>query len=184
MKEKLKEIESKMEKSINSLMNEFATVRAGRANPAVLDSVKVEYYGAPTPITQLASVSVPEAHMIVIQPWDMNALKDIEKAINMSDLGINPNNDGKVIRLNFPPLTEERRKELVKDIKKMAESGKVAIRNIRRDGMDIFKAMKKNNEITEDDVKAAEKDVQDLTDKYVKKVDTLLDAKEKELMAI
>ena len=184
MKEKLKEIEAKMEKSINSLVNEFATVRAGRANPAILDSVKVEYYGTPTPITQMASVSVPEAHMIVIQPWDMNALKDIEKAINMSDLGINPNNDGKVIRLNFPPLTEERRKELVKDIKKMAESGKVAIRNIRRDGMDIFKAMKKNNEITEDDVKSAEKDVQDLTDKYVKKVDVLLDAKEKELMAI
>ncbi len=184
MKEKLKEIEAKMEKSINSLVNEFATVRAGRANPAVLDSVKVEYYGTPTPITQMASVSVPEAHMIVIQPWDMNVLKDIEKAINMSDLGINPNNDGKVIRLNFPPLTEERRKELVKDIKKMAESGKVAVRNIRRDGMDIFKTMKKNNEITEDDVKAAEKDVQDLTDKYVKKVDALLDAKEKELMAI
>lgn len=184
MKEKLKEIEVKMEKSINSLINDFAAVRAGRANPAVLDSVKVEYYGAPTPITQLASVSVPEAHMIVIQPWDMNALKDIEKAINMSDLGINPNNDGKVIRLNFPPLTEERRKELVKDIKKMAESGKVAVRNIRRDGMDIFKTMKKNNEITEDDVKSAEKDVQDLTDKYVKKVDALLEAKEKELMAI
>lgn len=184
MKEKLKEIEAKMEKSINSLMNEFATVRAGRANPAVLDSIKVEYYGTPTPITQLASVSVPEAHMIVIQPWDMNALKDIEKAINMSDLGINPNNDGKMIRLNFPPLTEERRKELVKDIKKMAEAGKVAIRNIRRDGMDAFKAMKKNNEITEDDVKTAEKDVQDLTDKYVKKADTLLEAKEKELMAI
>lgn len=122
--------------------------------------------------------------MIVIQPWDMNVLKDIEKAINMSDLGINPNNDGKVIRLNFPPLTEERRKELVKDIKKMAENGKVAVRNIRRDGMDIFKTMKKNNEITEDDIKAAEKDVQDLTDKYVKKVDALLDAKEKELMAI
>ena len=173
-----------MEKSINSLVNEFATVRAGRANPAVLDSVKVEYYGTPTPITQMASVSVPEAHMIVIQPWDMNVLKDIEKAINMSDLGINPNNDGKVIRLNFPPLTEERRKELVKDIKKMAETGKVAVRNIRRDGMDIFKTMKKNNEITEDDIKAAEKDVQDLTDKYVKKVDALLDAKEKELMAI
>ncbi len=184
MKEKLKEIEAKMEKSINSLVNEFATVRAGRANPAVLDSVKVEYYGTPTPITQMASVSVPEAHMIVIQPWDMNVLKDIEKAINMSDLGINPNNDGKVIRLNFPPLTEERRKELVKDIKKMAETGKVAVRNIRRDGMDIFKTMKKNNEITEDDIKAAEKDVQDLTDKYVKKVDALLDAKEKELMAI
>ena len=184
MKEKLKEIEAKMEKSINSLVNEFATVRAGRANPAVLDSVKVEYYGTPTPITQMASVSVPEAHMIVIQPWDMNVLKDIEKAINMSDLGINPNNDGKVIRINFPPLTEERRKELVKDIKKMAETGKVAVRNIRRDGMDIFKTMKKNNEITEDDIKAAEKDVQDLTDKYVKKVDALLDAKEKELMAI
>lgn len=184
MKEKLKEIEAKMEKSINSLVNEFATVRAGRANPAVLDSVKVEYYGTPTPITQMASISVPEAHMIVIQPWDMNVLKDIEKAINMSDLGINPNNDGKVIRLNFPPLTEERRKELVKDIKKMAETGKVAVRNIRRDGMDIFKTMKKNNEITEDDIKAAEKDVQDLTDKYVKKVDALLDAKEKELMAI
>ncbi len=184
MKEQYAAFNSKMEKSINSLAGEFAAVRAGRANPAVLDSIKVDYYGVATPIPQMASVSVPEAHTIVIQPWDASVLKEIEKAINISDLGINPNNDGKTIRLSFPPLTEERRKELVKDINKLAEQGKVAIRNIRRDAMDHFKNLKKNNEITEDDLKASEKDIQDLTDKFVKKIDAMLADKEKELMAI
>ncbi len=184
MKEQYKEFNAKMEKSINSLAGEFAAVRAGRANPAVLDGIKVDYYGVATPIPQMASVSVPEAHTIVIQPWDASVLKEIEKAINTSDLGINPNNDGKTIRLSFPPLTEERRKELVKDINKLAEQGKVAIRNIRRDAIDHFKNMKKNNEITEDDLKGCEKDIQDLTDKFVKTIDSMLADKEKELMAI
>ncbi len=184
MKEQYKLIEDKMEKSVASLRAEFATVRAGRANPAVLDGIKVDYYGAATPIPQLASVSVPEAHTILIQPWDASALKEIEKAINMSDLGINPTNDGKAIRLTFPPLTEERRKELVKEINKQAEQGKVAVRNIRRDGMEKFKSMKKNNEITEDDLKESEKNIQNITDKYIKKIDAELADKEKELMSI
>ncbi len=184
MKEQYAQFNSKMEKSLNSLAGDFAAVRAGRANPAVLDSIKVDYYGSPTPIPQLATVSVPEAHTIVIQPWDASVLKEVEKAINMSDLGINPNNDGKSIRLSFPPLTEERRKELVKDIHKLAEQGKVAIRNIRRDAVDHFKNLKKNNEITEDDLKGAEKDIQDMTDKFIKNIDKMLADKEKELMAI
>ncbi len=184
MKEQYKLIEEKMEKSVASLKSEFDKVRAGRANPAVLDGIKVDYYGTPTPIPQLATVSVPEAHSILIQPWDASVLKEIEKAINMSDLGINPTNDGKTIRLAFPPLTEERRKELVKDINKQAEQGKVAVRNIRRDGLEKFKTMKKNNEITEDELKDSEKNVQNLTDKYIKKIDDELAAKEKELMSI
>ena len=184
MKEQYKEFNSKMEKSINSLAGEFASVRAGRANPAVLDGIKVDYYGVPTPIPQLATVSVPEAHTIVIQPWDASVLKEVEKAINISDLGINPNNDGKAIRLAFPPLTEERRKELVKEIHKLSEQGKVAIRNIRRDAVDYFKALKKKNEITEDDLKICEKDIQDMTDKFIKNIDNMLAEKEKELMAI
>lgn len=184
MKEQYKLIEEKMEKSVASLKAEFDKVRAGRANPAVLDGIKVDYYGTPTPIPQLATVSVPEAHSILIQPWDASVLKEIEKAINMSDLGINPTNDGKAIRLAFPPLTEERRKELVKDINKQAEQGKVAVRNIRRDGLEKFKAMKKNNEITEDELKDSEKNVQTLTDKYIKKIDDELAVKEKELMSI
>ena len=184
MKEQYKLIEEKMEKSVASLKSEFDKVRAGRANPAVLDGIKVDYYGTPTPIPQLATVSVPEAHSILIQPWDASVLKEVEKAINMSDLGINPTNDGKAIRLAFPPLTEERRKELVKDINKQAENGKVAVRNIRRDGLEKFKAMKKNNEITEDELKDSEKNVQNLTDKYIKKIDDELALKEKELMSI
>ena len=184
MKEQYKLIEEKMEKSVASLKSEFDKVRAGRANPAVLDGIKVDYYGTPTPIPQLATVSVPEAHSILIQPWDASVLKEVEKAINMSDLGINPTNDGKAIRLAFPPLTEERRKELVKDINKQAENGKVAVRNIRRDGLEKFKTMKKNNEITEDELKDSEKNVQNLTDKYIKKIDDELAIKEKELMSI
>ncbi len=184
MKEQYKLIEEKMEKSVASLKSEFDKVRAGRANPAVLDGIRVDYYGTPTPIPQLATVSVPEAHSILIQPWDASVLKEVEKAINMSDLGINPTNDGKAIRLAFPPLTEERRKELVKDINKQAEQGKVAVRNIRRDGLEKFKTMKKNNEITEDDLKESEKNIQNLTDKYIKKIDDELANKEKELMSI
>ena len=184
MKEQYKEFNDKMENSLNSLAGEFAAVRAGRANPAVLDNIKVDYYGVPTPIPQLATVSVPEAHTIVIQPWDASVLKEVEKAINISDLGINPNNDGKSIRLAFPPLTEERRKELVKDIHKLSEQGKVAIRNIRRDAVDYFKNLKKKNEITEDDLKICEKDIQDMTDKFIKNIDSMLADKEKELMAI
>ena len=164
--------------------NEMASVRAGRANPAVLNGIKVDYYGTPTPIAQIASVSVPEAHSIVIQPWDASALKDIEKAINMSDLGINPANDGKSIRLNFPPLTEERRKEFVKEVRKMSENAKVAVRNLRRDCVDKYKDMKKKSEITEDDLKTCEKDVQDLTDKFIKEIDTHTAAKEKEIMTV
>lgn len=178
------ELNGRMEKSIQALAGEFAAVRAGRANPAVLDGIRVDYYGTPTPIAQIASVSVPEAHSIVIQPWDANALKDVEKAIQASDLGINPNNDGKVIRLSFPPLTEERRKELVKEIHKLAEQGKIAVRNIRRDAVDAAKALKKKGEITEDDLKDAEKEIQDMTDKYVKNIDKMLADKEKELLAI
>ena len=184
MDDKLKATQEKMEKALTALESAFASVRAGRANAAVLDNIKVDYYGTPTPINQIGPVSVPEPHMLVIQPWDATALKDIEKAILASELGINPNNDGKVIRLAFPPLTEERRKELVKTIHKDAEGGKVAIRNIRRDAMDAYKAMKKGGELTEDDLKGLEKDVQNLTDKYIKKVDTMLEAKEKELMEI
>ncbi|MBQ3053370.1 MAG: ribosome recycling factor [Clostridia bacterium] len=177
-------ITEKMDKSIASLEYEFNSVRAGRANPAILDQIKVDYYGAPSQINAVASISVPDARTIAIQPWDASLIKEIEKAILTSDIGINPNNDGKVIRLNFPPLTEERRKELVKQIHKLAENGKVAIRNIRRDAMELFKNMKKKSEITEDDLKSAEKDLQDLTDKYVKLVDNKLADKEKDLMSI
>lgn len=178
------EITSKMDKSISSLEFEFNAVRAGRANPAVLDPIKVEYYSVPSQISAVASISIPDARTIVIQPWDASILKDIEKAILASELGINPNNDGKVIRLNFPPLTEERRKDLVKQIHKSGENCKVAIRNIRRDALEHFKGLKKKSEITEDDLKAIEKDLQELTDKYVKTVDTKLAEKEKELMEV
>ena len=177
-------VTEKMDKSLASLDYEFNTVRAGRANPAILDTIKVDYYGTPSQLNAVASVSVPDARTIAIQPWDATLLKDIEKAILASDLGINQNNDGKVIRLNFPPLTEERRKELVKQIHKMAENGKVAVRNIRRDAMDNLKDMKKKSEITEDDMKSAEKDLQDLTDKYIKKIDVKLADKENDLMAL
>ncbi len=180
----MKELEEKMQKTVERLGENFAEVRAGRANPAILNKVNVEYYGVPTPISQMAGISVPEARMIVIQPWDMNTLKDIEKAILASDIGLNPNNDGKVIRLNFPELTEERRKELVKDIKKMAEESKVSVRNIRRDGMEKVKADLKNGDITEDERTKLEDDVQKLTDKFIAEIDKMLENKEKEIMNI
>ena len=184
MNEKNKIYDDKMTKTINNLDGELATIRAGRANPHVLDKLAVDYYGTPTPIQQVANVSVPEARMIQIQPWEASLVKEIEKAIMMSDLGINPQNDGKSIRLNFPQLTEERRKELVKQIHKYSETGKVAIRNIRRDAMEAFKKKQKASEITEDDLKVAEKDLQKLTDDMCKEVDALLEKKEKELMAV
>lgn len=184
MKEQMNTAKGKMEKCIKSLEHEFTTIRAGRANPAVLDKVFVDYYGAPTPVNQLAAISVSEARVLVIQPWDAGALKPIEKAIQTSEIGINPTNDGKVLRLVFPQLTEERRKELVKQIKKMGEEGKVTIRSVRRDTMEKFKAMKKNSEITEDDLKNCEKDVQNLTDKFVAEIDKAVAEKEKEIMSI
>ncbi len=184
MKEVLSKCEAKMNKSIDALNHEFSSVRAGRANPAILDRVLVDYYGAPTPINQMAAVSVSEARVLVIQPWDKSTLKTIEKAIQASDIGINPTNDGNVLRLTFPQLTEERRKELVKDIKKMGEESKVGIRNIRRDAMEKLKALKKDSSITEDDQKDGEKKIQDITDKFVKKVDSLVAEKEKEVLSI
>ena len=177
-------IKEKMNKSIDNLREKFAEVRAGRANPAILNKVKIDYYGTPTPINQVAGVSVPEARMIVIQPWDISVLKEIEKAILASDIGINPNNDGKVIRLAFPELTEERRKELVKDIKKMAEDCKVAVRNARRDGIDQAKKEQKDGEMTEDELKQAENKIQELTDKAIEEVDKVLANKENEILSI
>ena len=174
----------KMEKTLDVLADNFGAVRAGRANAKVLDRITVEYYGQETPLNGVATISSPDARTLVIQPWDGSLLREIQKAILMSDLGINPQNDGRVIRLVFPQLTEERRKELTKQVKKYAEDAKVAMRNIRRDGMDYVKALKKKSEITEDDQKTAEKDLQDLLDKYIKRVDEALAAKEKELMAI
>lgn len=179
-----KEYERKMEKTLDVLQENFGAVRAGRANAKVLDRITVEYYGSETPLNGVASISSPDARTLVITPWDTKILKDIQKAIQMSDLGINPQNDGRVIRLVFPQLTEERRKELSKHVKKYAEEAKVAMRNIRREGMDYVKKLKKNSEITEDDQKKAEKDLQDLLDKNIKKVDDALAAKDKELMAI
>lgn len=176
--------EGKMTKSVNALANEYSSIRAGRANPAVLDKVLVEYYGAPTPVTQLAAVSVPEARTLLIQPWDKTALKGIEKAIQTSDIGINPQNDGSTVRLVFPPLTEERRRELVKGVYKYAEEAKVAVRSIRRDAMDKLKELKKKAEITEDDQKGLEKKLQELTDKYCKEIDELSAKKDKEIMEI
>lgn len=178
------EVESKMNKTIEVLKQNFSEVRAGRANPAILNRISVEYYGTPTPINQVAGISVPEARLIMIQPWDASILKDIEKAILASDIGINPNNDGKVIRLSFPELTEERRKELVKDIKKTAEEAKVAVRAIRRDGLDKAKAMQKNSEITEDELRGAEDTIQKLTDKKVEEIDKVLSDKEKEILTV
>ena len=184
MKEQLKIYEEKMDKTIDSLMNDYASIRAGRANPHVLDKIKVDYYGTPTPIQQVGNISVPEARMILIQPWEKSLLKAIEKAIQTSDLGINPNNDGSCIRLIFPELTEERRKELTKQVKKYGEDAKVAVRNVRRDAVDFVKKAQKKGELTEDDQKKAEKDIQDLTDKHVKKIDEMCAKKEKELMEI
>jgi len=177
-------IEEKMKKALSILEEQLATVRAGRANPKILDKIFVEYYGTPTPINQLANIMVPEARMITIQPWDASVLKEVEKAILKSDIGINPNNDGKVIRLVFPELTEERRKELVKDIKKMSEDSKIVLRNIRRDGIEEFKAKQKASEITEDDLRNAEEQIQKITDKYVGLVDKVVGDKEKEIMSI
>jgi len=178
------EIENKMSKTIEVLKQNFSEVRAGRANPAILNRISVEYYGTPTPINQVAGISVPEARLIMIQPWDASILKDIEKAILASDIGINPNNDGKVIRLAFPELTEERRKELVKDIKKTAEEAKVAVRAIRRDGIDKAKTMQKNSEITEDELRGAEDTIQKLTDKKIEEIDKVLADKEKEILTV
>ena len=176
--------EEKMIKSISVFEENLSEIRAGRANPAILNKITIDYYGTPTPINQVAGISVPEARMIVIQPWDASILKEIEKEILKSDIGINPNNDGKVIRLVFPELNEERRKEIVKDIRKMAEEAKVAIRSIRRDAIDEAKTMQKNSEISEDDLKLAEDKIQKLTDKYVDEIDTILEKKEKEVMSI
>lgn len=184
MKEVFDKAERKMGKSIDHLEEEYAAVRAGRANPAVLDRIMVDYYDTPTPINQLAAVAVSEARVLTIQPWDASVLRGIEKAIQTSDLGVNPQNDGRIIRLIFPPLNEERRRELAKDISKMAEEAKVAIRSIRRDAIEKLKDMKKNGDITEDDQKQGEKKIQDLTDKYVKEADASFQRKEKEIMEI
>ncbi len=174
----------KMSKTIAALRSEFNSIRAGRANAAVLDPIRVDYWGVPTPINQMAAVSVPEARILMIQPWDKSALKLIEKAIQASDLGINPQNDGSVLRLTFPPLTEERRKQLVKEVKATAEGSKVAIRNIRREAIEKLKAMKKASEITEDDLKDGEAEIQKITDEFIKQVDAVSAAKEEEILAI
>ena len=184
LKDEYKVYEDKMKKSIDSVAADFASVRAGRANASVLDRILVDYYGSPTPIQQIAAISSPDPRTLLISPWDASALKLIEKAIQNSDLGINPQNDGKALRLAFPQLTEERRKELVKQIRKYAETGKVAIRNIRRDAVENFKTQKKNSEITEDDMKIAEKDIQKMTDDMCKEIDELLAKKEQELLAV
>ena len=177
-------IKEKMEKTISVYSEKLAEVRAGRANPAILNKIRIDYYGTPTPINQVAGVSVPEARMIVIQPWDISILKEIEKAILASDIGINPNNDGKVIRLTFPELTEERRKELVKDIKKMAEEAKVGVRNSRRDGIDLAKKSQKDGEMTEDELKQAENKIQEMTDKAINEIDKIFSVKETEILSI
>ena len=183
MDERIQKYEEKMKKTLGSLEAELTTIRAGRANPHILDKLTVDYYGSPTPIQQVANITVPEARMIQIQPWESSLIKGIEKAILTSDLGLNPNNDGKVIRLVFPELTEERRKDLVKEVKKKGEEGKVAIRNIRRDGNDAFKKLAKT-EVSEDEIKGLEDDLQKLTDKYVKDIDALIDSKSKEIMTV
>ena len=180
----LSKFEEKMKKTISVFEENLAEIRAGRANPAILNKIMIDYYGTPTPINQVAGISVPEARLIVIQPWDGSILKEIEKEILKSDIGINPNNDGKVIRLSFPELTEDRRKEIVKDIRKMAEEAKVAVRSIRRDAIDEAKKAQKDSEMSEDELKSAEDNIQKLTDKYVAKVDEILEAKEKEVMSI
>jgi ribosome recycling factor len=184
MQDKIKLHEEKMGKSIDVLQEEFSTIRAGRANPHVLDKIKVDYYGTPTPLQQLGNISVPEARMIVIQPWEKALLKEIEKAINISDLGIHPTNDGNVIRLVFPELTEERRHELAKDIKKKGEAAKVAVRNIRRDAIELIKKAEKAGEISEDEMKKFDDKVQKATDKSIEKIDGLVDSKTKEIMKV
>ncbi len=177
-------INERMEKTISAFTERISEIRAGRANPAILNKVKIDYYGVPTPINQVAAVSVPEARLIVIQPWDVTCLKDIEKAILASDIGINPNNDGRVIRLNFPELNEERRKELVKEIRKIAEDARVSIRGARRDGLDEFKSKQKKSEITEDELKVAETEIQKMTDSKIEEVDKILANKELDIMSI
>ncbi len=180
----MKNAEMKMDKAVIALNNDFAAIRAGRANPAILDKVTVEYYGSPTPLAQVGTISVPEPRSIVIQPWDGSIVNEIEKAILKSDLGLTPNNDGKCIRLNFPPLTEERRKELAKSISKRGEDAKVAVRGVRRDALEGFKKQKKDGELTEDDLKGLENDIQKLTDKFVKEIETIVANKEKEIMEV
>ena len=180
----LTNLEEKMKKTISVYQEELSEIRAGRANPSILNKINISYYGVPTPINQVAGISVPEARMIVIQPWDASVLKEIEKAILASDIGINPNNDGKVIRLNFPELTEERRKELVKEIKKIAEDSKVSIRSIRREGMDMVKNLNKTSQITEDELERDEDAIQKLTDKYIDQIDKILADKEKEVLSV
>lgn len=184
MKDQIKAFEGKMQKRIDSLKNELSAIRAGRANPAVLDKVMVDYYGTPTPVQQVAAVSVKEGKMLVIQPWDKSLIRAIEKAIQTSDIGINPNNDGSVIRLAFPPLTEERRREISKQAKKYGEEAKVSVRSIRRDANEKLKEMKKSAEITEDDEKNGEEQVQKMTDKFCKEIDGIVAAKEKEIMEL
>ena len=183
MNERCKVYEEKMQKTLKNLDGELASIRAGRANPNILNKLTVDYYGTPTPIQQVANISVPEARLIQIQPWEKKLIREIEKAIHMSDIGINPTNDGSVIRLVFPELTEERRKELVKDVKKKGEAAKVAVRNIRRDGNDAFKKLK-GTEVSEDEIKDMEEDLQKLTDKYIKEVDKSVEAKSKEVMTV
>ena len=184
MDERIQKYEEKMKKTLASLEAELATIRAGRANPHILDKLTVDYYGSPTPLQQVANITVPEARMIQIQPWESSLIKGIEKAILTSDLGLNPNNDGKVIRLIFPELTEERRKDLVKDIKKKGEAAKVAVRNIRRDANDAYKKLKKEEDVSEDEIKELEDKVQKLTDKYIKEVDKAIENKSKEILTV
>lgn len=184
MKERIQEYNDRMQKTIDHLESEFNTIRAGRANPHVLDKVRVDYYGTPTPLQQVGNMSIPEPRIIVIQPWEKSLLKEIEKAIQMSDVGINPTNDGTCIRLVFPELTEERRKELVKDVKKRGEADKIAIRNIRRDGNDAFKKLAKTDDVSEDEIKQLEDELQKLTDKFVKKVDEMVEAKSKDILTV
>lgn len=184
MQAQLKKADESMNKRVDHMCKEFSEIRAGRANPAVLDKVKVDYYGTPTPVNQLAAVSVTEARTLTIQPWDASVLRQIEKAIQTSEIGINPQNDGKIIRLIFPPLTEDRRKEIVKDVQKIAEETKVQVRNVRRDTLDKLKSMKKSGELTEDDLKQGEKKTQDLTDKHIKNIDKISADKQKELLEL
>ena len=184
MDARLNQYDEKMTKSVEALVSEYASIRAGRANPHILDKLKVDYYGTPTPFQQVANISVPEARMLQIQPWEASLIKEIEKAILNSDLGLVPNNDGKVVRIVFPELTEDRRKELVKDIKKKAENAKVAVRNIRRDANDAFKKQNKANEISEDETKMLEAEIQKLTDKYIAEIDDTMENKSKEIMTV
>ncbi len=184
MEEKLQPFETRMSKSYDALLRDYSTIRAGRANPHVLDKIKVDYYGTPTPLQQVGNISVPEARIILIQPWEKKMIREIERAINTSDLGINPTNDGSAIRLVFPELTEERRKSLAKDVKKKGDEAKVAVRNIRRDANETFKKMNKNNELTEDDQKNLETKAQKLTDKYIAKIDEAVEEKNREIMTV